>query len=106
MFVEAEPGAAGAQILAANDMRCFCQGGRRQGRARQVLIAIRGYHNRVVRERLEIDCERAHNHEIDKSAGHHTRASETAGRYPEWIETPVITRSRSHLQKGCEIGCA
>src|SRR5262249_48542113 len=60
VLVDAQPRTVSTQVLTADDMGPFDQGGRGQGRARQVFIAIRGYDYGIVRDRLEIDCEGTH----------------------------------------------
>src|SRR5260370_10098653 len=60
VLVDAEPGAARAQILAANDVRLVGKRRRWQRLACEVLVAVGGDHNRVAGKDFEVDGERTH----------------------------------------------
>src|SRR5208283_466884 len=60
VLVQAEPGAAGLQILAAHDLRVSAEEGRGQRRPGPVFVAVRGDYDRDVGEPSIVDGQRAH----------------------------------------------
>jgi len=60
VLVDPKPCTAGLEILPANDSGIFQEQGRRQGRAAHELVAIRGDHDRIIGEALEINRQRTH----------------------------------------------
>src|SRR5215469_1456798 len=59
-FVDREPGAAGAQVLAADHQRLLAEHRRCCGGARQVLVAIGGDHHGELWKNSQINCQRTH----------------------------------------------
>ena len=59
-LVETQPGTAGAEISAANDLRCCVQHARRRRRPVIMLVAIGGDNQRKIVQGAKIDGKRTH----------------------------------------------